>query len=155
MKLLTHLNSKEKPRKHLEAWRCLRHLYENMPSGLWKQAFTGPQHLLSALSQAISPCFERKTKPLPTPPSFCRRAKSRGENKLLEIPCCSVSWLAQERFKYSNNERWKKIKRFALLFIIFHLSTNGHWLSVCCQRSWCKHKGEGRSSSDHRKEIIL
>jgi len=28
-------------------------------------------------------------------------------------------------------------------FIIFHFSTNGHWLSVCCQRSWCKHKGEG------------
>ena len=35
------------------------------------------------------------------------------------------------------------------------LSTNGHWLSVCCQRSWCKHKREGRSSSDHRKEIVI
>jgi hypothetical protein len=37
---------------------------------------------------------ERKTEPLPTPPSFCRRTKCRGENNLLEIPCCPVSWLA-------------------------------------------------------------
>ena len=35
-----------------------------------------------------------KKKPLPPPPSFCRRAKCRGENNLLEIPCCPVSWLA-------------------------------------------------------------
>jgi len=27
-------------------------------------------------------------------PSFCRRAKCRGENNLLEIPCSSASWLA-------------------------------------------------------------
>ena len=36
-----------------------------------------------------------KTKSLSRPPpSFCRRAKCRGENNLLEIPCCPVSWLA-------------------------------------------------------------
>ena len=61
--------------------------------GFFKASFHRLHHLLSALSQAIPPCFERKTEPLPTPPSFCRRAKCRGENNLLEIPCCPVSWL--------------------------------------------------------------
>ena len=62
--------------------------------GFFKASFHRLHHLLSALSQAIPPCFERKTEPLPTPPSFCRRTKCRGENNLLEIPCCPVSWLA-------------------------------------------------------------
>jgi hypothetical protein len=34
-----------------------------------------------------------------------RPLPKEGENNLLEFPSCSVSWLAQERFKYSNNER--------------------------------------------------
>ena len=55
--------------------------------GLVKASFHRLHHLLSALSQAIPPCFERKTEPLPTPPKG-------GENNLLEIPCCPVSWLA-------------------------------------------------------------
>ena len=60
--------------------------------GLVKASFHRPHHFLSALSQAIPPCFERKTSPAPS--SFCRRTKCRGEDYLLEIPCCSAGWLA-------------------------------------------------------------
>ena len=37
--------------------------------GLMKANFHRPHHLLSALSQAIPPYFERKTEPLPSLPS--------------------------------------------------------------------------------------
>jgi len=44
------LSFKEKPRKHLEAWWCLRHLCENMLSGLWKRAFKPSSSSLSVIA---------------------------------------------------------------------------------------------------------